>query len=74
MSRKFRVVDCAPSEGAAAEFIQSAGSPEEAARLALGLDLRRNGVAGNLRVKVYHEAPTGTVSLYRLYTKSLGTT
>jgi hypothetical protein len=74
LSRKFRVVDCAPAEGAATEFIQSAGSPEEAARLSLGLDLRRNGVPANLRAKVYLEAPSGTVSLYRLYTKSSGAT
>lgn len=70
LSKKYRVVDCAPSEGAPEEFIQMAATPEEAARLALGLVLQRGGQLRDLRAKVYLEA-AGTLSMYRLYTKSL---
>ena len=70
MSRKYRVVDCSAAVDTGSEFVQMANSPEEAARLALGVDLQRSGHSRNLRAKVYHDGEGG-LSLYRLYTRSL---
>jgi hypothetical protein len=70
LGRTYRVVDCKPALGAPGEIMQLAGSPEEAARLALGLSLHRGGHIRDLRAKVYLDAG-GTVSMYRLYTRSL---
>ena len=70
MGKNYRVVDCLPLEGAPTEFIQVAGSPEEAARLALGLQLHRGGHLRDLRAKVYLQG-AGGLSMYRLYTKTL---
>ena len=68
------MVDCAPPPNTPGEFIRLAGTPEEAARLSLGLVLHRGGQLSNLRAKVYLEETPGTVTMYRLYEKSTDST
>ncbi|SMQ65770.1 hypothetical protein SAMN06295905_1312 [Devosia lucknowensis] len=65
---EFRVVDMRRSE--ANELHQSAKSPEEAARLALGMDLTRAGVPRNLVCRVYWSDQPGSTNMVRLYQRA----
>ena len=47
-----------------------ASSPEQAAELALGLQLVRSGAKSDLRARVYCQQPEQAVSLVRLYQKA----
>lgn len=69
MATRFRIVDLRSGlEDPPEIWIASAGSPEQAARLATGESLVRSGRRDDLRVRVYfqHEGqPTSMVRLYR---------
>lgn len=69
MSKSFRVVDVRP--GANAEAKVQAASPEEAARLTLGMGLVRGGNRLTILVaKVYSSStPEGPISMVRLYAR-----
>lgn len=68
MGTHFRVVDLVTEAGASREMVvQSARSPEDAARLAIGEILVRSGRRQDLRAKVYFQHPEQPLSMVRLY-------
>jgi hypothetical protein len=70
MAKIYRVVDCRPSRcDTLVETMQTAGSPEAAASLAIGENLVRGGRPENLRAKVYFPSALGPVSMVRLFSK-----
>lgn len=68
MARTFRVVDVRP--GSWAEDNVQACTPEEAARLTLGMDLARGGNKRAILIaKVYSTSTEGNLSMVRLYAR-----
>jgi hypothetical protein len=68
----YRVVDCRTNVIDPQEVvIDSAGSPEEAARKAIGEVLVRSGRRSDLRVRVYFQHPGQAISMVRLYAKAI---
>lgn len=68
MAIQFRVVDLRAGQDAPAEvIIDSARSPEEAARLATGEALVRSGRRNDLRVRVYFQQEGQPTTMVRLY-------
>lgn len=68
----YRVVDCRSNVVDPQEvLIDSAASPEDAARKAIGELLVRSGRRTELRVRVYFQHPGQPISMVRLYAKAL---
>ena len=70
MSKEFRVVDCRTSDIDPAEVLVIAYTAEQAARLAIGEELVRNGGRGHLRVRVYFRTENQTLTMVRLFAKA----
>lgn len=66
MATIFRVVDLR-SEAPEESTVDTARSPEEAARVAIGESLVRSGQQQDLRVRVYASRPGQPTSMVRLY-------
>jgi len=69
MSKRFRVLDCASTEGEQFEHFCTATTTENAAT-ALGAELERAGRSERLRAKVYSQSSDDTVTMVRLYTQT----
>ena len=68
---KYRIVDCRSGESDGQEIlVDSASSPEDAARRATGEVLVRSGRRSDLRVRVYYQYPEQALSMVRLYAKA----
>ena len=70
MSKEFRVVDCRTSDIDPVEVLVTAYTAEQAARLAIGEELVRNGGRGDLRVRVYFRTENQTLTMVRLFAKA----
>jgi|TARA_R110002126_G_scaffold141936_6_gene287265 hypothetical protein len=69
---KYRVVDCRGGETDGQEMmVDSASSPEDAARKAIDEVLVRSGRRSDLRVRVYYQYPDQALSMVRLYAKAI---
>lgn len=71
MPISYRVIDLRTSSVASGETIVEAGSPEDAARQALGLDLVRSGRRSDIKARVYFQSSGAQpISMVRLYGKA----
>lgn len=66
---EFRVIDLRTELIAPEQKVQ-ASSPEEAARMALGIDVHRSGAKKDLVARVYWQTLSAPPNMVRLYTKS----
>lgn len=70
MAQSYRVIDLRPeAQGADAIVVDSARSPESAAREALGLDLVRSGAKKDLVAQVYWQLGPDAKNMVRLYSR-----
>jgi hypothetical protein len=70
MATEYRVIDLQTETIDPEPKTVKASSPEEAVRLALGLDLVRSGSKRDLRARVYCQYPGRPTTMVRLYTKA----
>lgn len=70
MAQSYRVIDLRPdAQSADAIIVDSAKSPESAAREALGLDLVRSGAKKDLVAQVYWQLNAEAKNMVRLYSR-----
>lgn len=68
--QEYRVIDLQTEVIDPLSKTVSANTPEEAASLALGLQLVRGGAKADLRARVYWQLTGQPMSMVRLYTKA----
>jgi hypothetical protein len=71
MAYKFEVVDLRDTLIVPTTVVEEATSPEDAARIALGIDVTRSGAREDLVARVYWQARlSGPRNMVRLFAKS----